>query len=84
MLDVHTVDIDVLCKRFNTDLEKGLTSAAAAKNNEKYGPNKLTPPATTPEWVKVAKNLFGGFSMLLWIGGSLGICAYIIQVSVFF
>uniref|UniRef100_A0A4W5RD62 Sodium/potassium-transporting ATPase subunit alpha n=1 Tax=Hucho hucho TaxID=62062 RepID=A0A4W5RD62_9TELE len=31
----------------------------------------LTPPRTTPEWVKFCKQLFGGFCMLLWIGAVL-------------
>jgi len=43
---------------------------------QEYGPNALTPPPTTPEWVKFAKNLFGGFAMLLWIGSVLCFFAY--------
>ena len=45
------------------------------------GPNQLTPPKTTPEWVKFCKQLFGGFSLLLWIGAALCYIAYSIQVS---
>ena len=80
-LDVHKVTVDELCKRFNTDLNKGLTLAAAKEGLEKYGPNALTPPPTTPEWVKFCKNLFSGFAMLLWIGAILCFIAYGIQVS---
>ena len=47
-LDVHKVDVDDLCKRFNTNLEVGLTKESAAENRTKYGPNSLTPPPTTP------------------------------------
>uniref|UniRef100_A0A3P8XDQ0 Sodium/potassium-transporting ATPase subunit alpha n=1 Tax=Esox lucius TaxID=8010 RepID=A0A3P8XDQ0_ESOLU len=43
------------------------------------GPNTLTPPPTTPEWVKFCRQLFGGFSMLLWIGAILCFLAYTIQ-----
>uniref|UniRef100_A0AAR2J7E2 Sodium/potassium-transporting ATPase subunit alpha n=1 Tax=Pygocentrus nattereri TaxID=42514 RepID=A0AAR2J7E2_PYGNA len=43
------------------------------------GPNVLTPPPTTPEWVKFCKQLFGGFSILLWIGAVLCFLAYSIQ-----
>lgn len=43
------------------------------------GPNALTPPKTTPEWVKFCKQLFGGFSLLLWIGALLCFLAYAIQ-----
>ena len=81
-LDVHKVSVDELCKRYNTDLNKGLTTAAAKEGQAKYGPNALTPPPTTPEWVKFCKNLFSGFAMLLWIGAILCFIAYGIQVSI--
>ena len=29
-LDVHKVEVEELCKRFGTDIEKGLTEQAAA------------------------------------------------------
>lgn len=48
---------------------------------ERDGPNSLTPPKTTPEWVKFCKNLFGGFALLLWIGAFLCFIAYGIQAS---
>ena len=79
-LDVHKVALDVLCKRFHTDLNRGLTDNQAKANFEEYGPNALTPPPTTPEWVKFCKNLFSGFAMLLWIGAILCFVAYSIQV----
>uniref|UniRef100_G1RSV7 Sodium/potassium-transporting ATPase subunit alpha n=1 Tax=Nomascus leucogenys TaxID=61853 RepID=G1RSV7_NOMLE len=44
------------------------------------GPNTLTPPPTTPEWVKFCKQLFGGFSLLLWTGAILCFVAYSIQI----
>ncbi len=43
--------------------------------------NCLTPPATTPEWVKFLTNLFGGFAMLLWLGAVLCFVAYFIQAT---
>lgn len=45
------------------------------------GRNELTPPKTVPEWVKFCKNLFGGFSILLWIGAILCFFAYGIQAA---
>merc|ERR1712226_105650 len=48
---------------------------------EKHGPNALTPPPTTPEWVKFLQALFGGFAMLLWLGAVLCFIAYSIQAS---
>merc|ERR1712226_1062815 len=80
-LDVHKVDKEELAKRFSTDLEKGLTTEQAKKNVEEYGPNALTPPKTTPEWVKFCKNLFSGFAMSLWVGAILCYIAYTIQAT---
>merc|ERR1712227_868571 len=82
-LDVHKVDLDELYKRFETDINKGLTAAQAAEGLKKHGPNALTPPPTTPEWVKFCQNLFSGFAMLLWIGAILCFVAYSIQASAY-
>jgi sodium/potassium-transporting ATPase subunit alpha len=82
-LDIHKVPVDELCKRFSTNIEQGLTKEQAALNIEKYGKNCLTPPKTTPEWVKFCKNLFSGFAMLLWVGAALCFIAYGIQVGAY-
>merc|ERR1711910_96449 len=82
-IDVHKVDVDVLCKRFNTHRENGLTASQAKANLEKHGPNELTPPPTTPEWIKFCKCLFSGFAMLLWFGAILCFIAYGIQASAY-
>ncbi|GBP35976.1 hypothetical protein EVAR_91527_1 [Eumeta japonica] len=60
---------------------QGLSHAKAKENLERDGPNALTPPKQTPEWVKFCKNLFGGFALLLWIGAILCFIAYGIQAS---
>ena len=80
-MDVHKVSIEELCQRYSTDLNSGLTEAKAKANLERDGPNALTPPPTTPEWVKFCQNLFGGFAMLLWLGAILCFLAYGIQAS---
>merc|ERR1712165_155009 len=82
-IDVHKVDVDVLCKRFNTNVEQGLTDAAAAAGLAQYGKNELTPPPTTPEWVKFCQCLFSGFACLLWLGAVLCFLAYGIQASAY-
>merc|ERR1711981_1527597 len=82
-LDVHKVPVDELCKRWNTNIANGLTSDQSKANVEKFGLNQLTPPPTTPEWVKFCKNLFSGFAMLLWIGAILCYIAYGIQASAY-
>jgi len=62
---------------------QGLTNAKARENYERDGPNALTPPKQTPEWIKFCKNLFGGFALLLWIGAILCFIAYSIQASTY-
>ncbi|VDK68668.1 unnamed protein product, partial [Cylicostephanus goldi] len=54
----------------------GLTKAKAAEVLARDGPNALSPPKTTPEWIKFCKNLFGGFALLLWVGAFLCYVAY--------
>lgn len=80
-MDDHIVGLDVLCNRLETDPESGLTSEQAREILLRDGPNALTPPKKTSEWVKFSKNLFGGFAMLLWIGAILCFIAYGIQAS---
>merc|ERR1712168_163788 len=82
-IDVHKVSVDDLLKRFSTNLETGLTAAQAKAGLEEHGPNALTPPPTTPEWVKFCKNMFSGFAMLLWCGAILCFLAYTIQASAY-
>jgi hypothetical protein len=48
---------------------------------ERDGPNALTPPPKTPEWIKFMTCLFGGFALLLWLGAVLCFVAYSIQVA---
>merc|ERR1711910_134091 len=82
-IDVHKVDVDVLCKRFNTNVEHGLTKKQADIGLEEHGRNELTPPPTTPEWVKFCQNLFSGFACLLWLGAILCFLAYGIQATAY-
>ncbi|KAK6485592.1 sodium/potassium-transporting ATPase subunit alpha-1-like [Huso huso] len=81
-LDDHKLTLDELHQKYGTDLSRGLTVARAAEILLCDGPNCLTPPPTTPEWVKFCKQMFGGFCMLLWIGSILCFFAYGIQAAV--
>uniref|UniRef100_A0A672JPZ0 Sodium/potassium-transporting ATPase subunit alpha n=1 Tax=Salarias fasciatus TaxID=181472 RepID=A0A672JPZ0_SALFA len=80
-LDDHKIAVEDLGKRYGVDLMRGLTNARAVEILARDGPNALTPPPTTPEWVKFCRQLFGGFSILLWIGAVLCFLAYSIQVA---
>ena len=71
-----------LGKEFDSDVEKGLTSAMAAKKLTEYGLNELTPPKHDPWWLRLLKSIFGGFfNVLLWFGSILCFIAYIIDNS---
>ncbi|KAL2076928.1 hypothetical protein ACEWY4_027481 [Coilia grayii] len=78
-IDDHKISLDEISQRYGVDLAKGLTHKRALEILARDGPNALTPPPTTPEWVKFCKQLFGGFSILLWIGAVLCFFAYSIQ-----
>uniref|UniRef100_A0A8C2G806 Sodium/potassium-transporting ATPase subunit alpha n=1 Tax=Cyprinus carpio TaxID=7962 RepID=A0A8C2G806_CYPCA len=75
------LSLDELSTRYGVDLARGLTHKRALEILARDGPNALTPPPTTPEWVKFCKQLFGGFSILLWIGAVLCFFAYGIQAA---
>uniref|UniRef100_A0A8C7XXC6 Sodium/potassium-transporting ATPase subunit alpha n=1 Tax=Oryzias sinensis TaxID=183150 RepID=A0A8C7XXC6_9TELE len=77
----HKMSVEEVCRKYNTDIVQGLTNALAAEYLARDGPNALTPPPTTPEWVKFCRQLFGGFSILLWIGAILCFLAYAIQAA---
>jgi sodium/potassium-transporting ATPase subunit alpha len=51
-MDEHKIPIEELYARLGTDPNLGLTNAKAKQVLERDGPNALTPPKTTPEWVK--------------------------------
>lgn len=72
----HKRSIEEVCQEYQTDPVKGLSSDKAKEILDRDGPNALTPPKKTSEWIKFARNLFGGFAMLLWIGAGLCFIAY--------
>ncbi|XP_061573127.1 sodium/potassium-transporting ATPase subunit alpha-3b isoform X2 [Cololabis saira] len=77
----HKMSVEECCRKFQTDIVQGLTNAKAAEFLLRDGPNALTPPPTTPEWIKFCRQLFGGFSVLLWTGAILCFLAYAIQAA---
>merc|ERR1712013_972296 len=82
-LDVHKVTVDEILNRFKTNISNGLTSSQAQTNLAEYGPNALTPPPKTPEWVKFCQQMFSGFACLLWLGAILFFIAYSIQATAY-
>ena len=81
LMDEHKINVEELFSRLRTNPDSGLTFSQARAVLERDGPNSLTPPKKTPEWVKFCKQLFGGFALLLWIGAVLCFLAYSIQAT---
>ncbi|XP_072049011.1 sodium/potassium-transporting ATPase subunit alpha-2-like [Amphiura filiformis] len=79
--DDHKIDLPELYRRTGTVPSKGLTRQQAQATLDRDGPNSLTPPPTTPEWIKFCQQLFGGFATLLWIGSFLCFFAFGIECA---
>ena len=47
----HTLELDEVSRRLETDPERGLSEEEALRRRERYGPNALTPRAGTPWWM---------------------------------
>ena len=75
-MDEHIIPMEDLFQRYETSIERGLSSAKHAQVLERDGPNALTPPKITPWYVKFGRHLFGGFSLLLWIAAFLALCGF--------
>jgi len=65
----HSEELDTLTEKLETNLQNGLTTAIAQKHFEKFGKNELTPPPSTPWYVKFINEMTGFFSLLLWGAG---------------
>eukprot|EP00043_Microstomoeca_roanoka_P018391 m.196364 g.196364 ORF g.196364 m.196364 type:complete len:1128 (-) comp16817_c0_seq1:388-3771(-) len=82
VMDEHQVPLPELMKRFKLkSIEDGLSTQEADAIRAVEGPNALTPPPTTPEWIKFVRQLVGGFATLLWLGAILCFVAHGITVS---
>ncbi|CAG7641570.1 unnamed protein product [Allacma fusca] len=80
-IDDHKLSIQELETKYDTSIDKGLTTTQAKAGYDKYGPNALSPPKTTPEIIKFLNNLVGGFSAMLWIGAILCFIAFGVEVG---
>ena len=40
-VDAHRVSLEELCKRFNTNIESGLTKEQVAEGQKEHGPNQV-------------------------------------------
>ncbi|XP_011874816.1 PREDICTED: sodium/potassium-transporting ATPase subunit alpha-like [Vollenhovia emeryi] len=75
----HLIDLDTLYERLGTNAKTGLTKEQARIIMERDGPNALSPPKVTPEYVKFLKCMFHGFASLLWVCA--GLCFVLYAVT---
>lgn len=74
----HTYSFSELTTILNTDLLNGLSVQDSKSRLLRDGHNRLTPPKQIPWWVKLIKQLVGGFQLMLigaavlcWVVGNL-------------
>lgn len=75
----HKLPIEQVVAKYDTHLTQGLSKGLARIRLTRNGPNTLSPPKPVSECHKFSKNLFSGFSLLLWAGSALCIGAFIIR-----
>lgn len=75
-MDEHKRDLDELLADLGSSSDAGMTTANADNRREAEGLNMLTPPAQTPEWLKLLREMTGFFSILLWVGAILCFVGY--------
>lgn len=81
-LDEHRLPLEILLGQLQTDPELGLTPEQATEILLREGPNILTSTKTSPDWIRLLKCLFGGMSLLLWIGGFFCILAFFMKINI--
>ncbi|KZC11054.1 Sodium/potassium-transporting ATPase subunit alpha [Dufourea novaeangliae] len=62
----HMIPLKRLCEKLHTNVDNGLTKEEAGNVLLREGPNALSPPKVTPEYIKFLKCMFHGFAALLW------------------
>ncbi|KAM5237520.1 sodium/potassium-transporting ATPase subunit alpha-4-like [Ctenodactylus gundi] len=80
VMDDHKLTLEELSTKYSVDLKTGHSPEKAKEILLRDGPNMLTPPYTTPEWVKFCQQMFAGFSLLLWTGSILCFVAYGVEL----
>ncbi|CAI5447938.1 unnamed protein product [Caenorhabditis angaria] len=81
VIDDHEVPLETLLNRYSTSVTAGITESDAAQRLSRDGPNALTPPKQTPQWVKLCGSVFGGFNFLLWCASIASGIGYYMDVT---
>jgi len=82
-IEDHKIPLHDLFNRLLTDPNTGLAEPQARAILLRDGPNKISAPLEPPTWVRFSKNIFGGFSFLLWLGALLCFAHYSIESGIY-
>lgn len=74
----HKVTVEELCKKLST-ITNGLSTTEAKDRLTRNGPNILSPPKVTPWYVKLFKQFFNFFAILLQVGSILCFVSYFLD-----
>ncbi|CAD6184139.1 unnamed protein product [Caenorhabditis auriculariae] len=81
VIDDHSIPLEELLSRYLTSATQGISDDEASSRLKRDGPNALTPPVTTPVWMKLVKSVFGGFNFLLWCAAVASFAGYMMEIS---
>lgn len=75
--DVHTIPIEQLVQRYNSDLTTGLTNDLVVQHRTTFGENKLTPSRPPSLLWMFIKELLIGFNGILWVATLFAFLSYV-------
>ena len=75
----HLHTPEELERKYQTNVENGLSSSEAAMRLKRDGPNAFSPPKVTPPWVMLLKEWTAGFSLLFWLAVATSVLCYFLE-----
>jgi len=81
-IEDHKLPLHDLFNRLLTDPNTGLAEQQVRAIEQRDGQNIISSPLDPPTWVRFCKNIFGGFSFMLWLGALLCFAHYSIESGI--
>lgn len=77
----HKCSLQELAERLGVNFDTGISMERAKYTLERDGPNELSPPTTTPEWVRLCRHMFNWINLMLWTASCLCFIVFSIHAS---